>query len=157
MRARSRPPFCDRMDCSPPGCSVHEASQARILEWGTISFSGGIFLTQGSNPCLVRLLPWQADSLPLARSRAPPARKDPPPAPTPPSPKRGSGAKPGITVLTLRDTTRQQGSHLLFSGQTLLCCAASTTSRTPTSHHARLSTSATASHTQGLEKRVQLW
>ena len=24
---------CDRMDCSPPGSSVHRISQARILEW----------------------------------------------------------------------------------------------------------------------------
>ena len=27
------------MDCSPPGSSVHGISQARILEWVTISFS----------------------------------------------------------------------------------------------------------------------
>ena len=33
--------FCDPMDCSPPGCSVHEISQARILEWVAISSSGG--------------------------------------------------------------------------------------------------------------------
>ena len=25
--------LCDPMDCSPPGCSVHGISQARILEW----------------------------------------------------------------------------------------------------------------------------
>ena len=29
------------MDCSLPGSSVHEISQARILEWITISFSRG--------------------------------------------------------------------------------------------------------------------
>ena len=29
------------MDCSPPGCSVHGISQARIQEWVTISFSRG--------------------------------------------------------------------------------------------------------------------
>ena len=33
--------FCDPMDYSPPGSSVHEISQARILEWVTISFSRG--------------------------------------------------------------------------------------------------------------------
>ena len=27
------------MNCSPPGSSVHEISQARILEWVAISFS----------------------------------------------------------------------------------------------------------------------
>ena len=38
------------MDCSPPGSSVHEISQARILEWVAIPFSRGIFPTQGWNP-----------------------------------------------------------------------------------------------------------
>ena len=30
---------CDPMDCSPPDSSVHEISQARILEWVSIFFS----------------------------------------------------------------------------------------------------------------------
>ena len=42
--------------CSPPGSSVHWTLQARILEWGDIPFSRGIFLTQGSNPRLLWLL-----------------------------------------------------------------------------------------------------
>ena len=33
--------FCDTMDCSPPGSSVHGIFQARILEWVAISFSRG--------------------------------------------------------------------------------------------------------------------
>ena len=33
--------FCDPMDCSPPGISVHGISQARILERVIISFSRG--------------------------------------------------------------------------------------------------------------------
>ena len=33
--------FCDPIDCSLPGSSVHEISQARILEWVAISFSRG--------------------------------------------------------------------------------------------------------------------
>ena len=33
--------FCDPMDCSPPGCSVHGILQARKLEWVAISFSRG--------------------------------------------------------------------------------------------------------------------
>ena len=33
--------FCDSMDCSPPGSSVHGISQARILGWVAISFSMG--------------------------------------------------------------------------------------------------------------------
>ena len=33
--------LCDPMDCSPPGFSVHEILQARILEWVIVPFSGG--------------------------------------------------------------------------------------------------------------------
>ena len=32
---------CDRIDCSPPGSSVHGILQAIILEWVAISFSRG--------------------------------------------------------------------------------------------------------------------
>ena len=39
--AQSCPTLCDPMDCSPPGSSVHEIFQARILEWVAISFSRG--------------------------------------------------------------------------------------------------------------------
>ena len=33
--------ICDVVDCNPPSSSVHGISQARILEWVTISFSTG--------------------------------------------------------------------------------------------------------------------
>ena len=33
--------FCDPVECSPPGSSVHGISQARILEWVITSFSRG--------------------------------------------------------------------------------------------------------------------
>ena len=33
--------FCNHMDCSPPGSSVHGISQARILEMVAVSFSRG--------------------------------------------------------------------------------------------------------------------
>ena len=59
------PTLCDPVDGSPPGSSVCGILQARILEWVAISFSRGIFLTQGMNPCLLHLLQWQAGSLPL--------------------------------------------------------------------------------------------
>ena len=36
--AKLCPTFCDPTDCSPPGSSVHGISQARTLEWVTISF-----------------------------------------------------------------------------------------------------------------------
>ena len=37
--AQSWPTLCDPMDCSPPGSTVHEIFQTRILEWVAISFS----------------------------------------------------------------------------------------------------------------------
>ena len=51
--AESCPTLCDPTDCSPPGSSVHGILQARILECVAISFSRGIFPTQGSNPGLL--------------------------------------------------------------------------------------------------------
>ena len=35
--AQSCPTLCDRVDCSPPGSSVHGILQARILEWVAIA------------------------------------------------------------------------------------------------------------------------
>ena len=60
VHAQSYPTLGNPMNCSLPGSSVHGISQARILEWAAISSSKGIFLTQGSNPCLLH---WQVDSL----------------------------------------------------------------------------------------------
>ena len=34
--------LCDPVDCSPPGSSVHEILQARILKWAAILFSGDL-------------------------------------------------------------------------------------------------------------------
>ena len=45
--------FCNSMDCSLPGSSVHGILQARVLEWVAISNSKGIFLNQGSNSGLL--------------------------------------------------------------------------------------------------------
>ena len=49
--AHSCSTLCDR---SLRGFSVHGIFQARVLEWIAISFSRGIFLTQGSNLHLLR-------------------------------------------------------------------------------------------------------
>ena len=59
--------FCIPLDCSPPGSSVHEISQTRILKWVAIS-SRGIFPTQRSS---LSLLHWQVDSLPLKHQGGP--------------------------------------------------------------------------------------
>ena len=37
--AKLYPTLCNAMNCSQPGSSIHEISQARILEWAAISFS----------------------------------------------------------------------------------------------------------------------
>ena len=38
--------FCDPIDCSPPGSSIHGIFQARILGWVTISYSRGSSLAR---------------------------------------------------------------------------------------------------------------
>ena len=45
--------LCIPMACSPPCSSVHGILQARVLELVAISFSRGIFPTQGLNPGLL--------------------------------------------------------------------------------------------------------
>ena len=56
--------LCDRMDCSPPGSSVHGMLQARVLEWVAMSFSRGSSQPRDQT-CVSCLLHWQAGSLPL--------------------------------------------------------------------------------------------
>ena len=41
--AQSCPTLSDPMDYSPPGSSIHGIFQARVLEWGAIAFSDGVF------------------------------------------------------------------------------------------------------------------
>ena len=58
--------LCDPMDCRPPGSSVHGILWAIILVWVTMPFSRGSSPPRESHLCLLCLLHWQADSLPLA-------------------------------------------------------------------------------------------
>ena len=52
--AQTCPTFCNPVDCSPPGSSVHGISLARILEWV-------------ANPRIKPMPPaWQVDSLLLS-------------------------------------------------------------------------------------------
>ena len=37
--AQMCPTFCEPMDCSLTGSSVHGIFQARVLEWGAVAFS----------------------------------------------------------------------------------------------------------------------
>ena len=56
--------LCNPMDCSPSGSSVL-GILGKNSGVGCYFPLQGIFLTQGSNPCLLHLLHWQVDSLPL--------------------------------------------------------------------------------------------
>ena len=55
--------FCDPMDCSPPGSSVHVDSPGKNTGAGCHFLLRGIFPTQAAN---LRLLYWQVDSFPLS-------------------------------------------------------------------------------------------
>ena len=66
---QSCPALCNPMDCSPPGSSVHGILQVRIKDW--VALLWGIVPTQGSNPCLLRLLHRQEGSVPLASPEKP--------------------------------------------------------------------------------------
>ena len=57
--------LCEPMDCSPLGSSVCGDSPGKNTGVGCNGLLQGIFLTQGSNPHLLRFLHWQAGSLPL--------------------------------------------------------------------------------------------
>ena len=59
------------IDCGLPGFSVHGDSPGKNTGVDWHALLQGIFPTQGLNPYLLDLLPWQADSLPLAPSRKP--------------------------------------------------------------------------------------
>ena len=50
--SQSCPTLSDPLDCSLPGSSVHEISQARVLEWGAIAFSA----VPGYNGALLPIL-----------------------------------------------------------------------------------------------------
>ena len=58
--------LCDHTVCSPPGSSVHGIFPSKDTGVGCHFLLQGIFLTQGSNPSLLHLLHWQAESLPLS-------------------------------------------------------------------------------------------
>ena len=91
--SQSCPTLCDPMDCSPPGSSVYEIRQARILEWVAITFSRGIFLTQGLNlgllHCSTFFIVWAtreaaaAKSLQLCPTLCDPIDGSPPGSPVP--------------------------------------------------------------------------
>ena len=56
----------DPVDCGPQGSSVHGDSPGKNTGVGCHALLQAFFLTQGSNPGLLRLLHWQVGSLPPA-------------------------------------------------------------------------------------------
>ena len=71
LLAKSCPTLCDLMDCGPAGSSVHEISQARILEWVAISFPRGSSQPTDQTRISCKFPELQADSLPLSQPRKP--------------------------------------------------------------------------------------
>ena len=71
MCVLSCPLFCNPMDCSPPGSSVHGILQAETLEWVAISLLQGTFLAQESNLHLLCRRHWQTHFLPLSHLGSP--------------------------------------------------------------------------------------
>ena len=60
---QSCPTLCDPVGCSPLGSSVHGESPGKNMGMGCRNLLQGIFLSQGLNPHLLRLLQWQVGSL----------------------------------------------------------------------------------------------
>ena len=70
--------YCDPMDCSPPGSSVHGILQARTLEWVVIFFSRG-----SSRPRdRTHVSGLAVDSLPVSHSLISYCQPTPSPSPT---------------------------------------------------------------------------
>ena len=67
--AQSCPALCDPMDCNLPDSTARGLFQARLLDWFCHFLLQKIFPSPGSNSCRLRLLHWQADSLPLGHLR----------------------------------------------------------------------------------------
>ena len=59
--AQSCPTLSDHMDCSLPGSSVHGIFQARVLEWGAITFS--LLVCAAAAAKLLQLCPTLCDPI----------------------------------------------------------------------------------------------
>ena len=64
--AQSCPTLCNLRDCSLLSSSVQGIFTSKNTGVGSHFLLQGIFLTHGLNPCLLLVLHWQADSLPLS-------------------------------------------------------------------------------------------
>ena len=64
--AQSCPTLSDPKDCSPPGSSVHEIFQARVLEWGAIALRAIVTLVRSLNVLVSVLSPTSHSPLNLS-------------------------------------------------------------------------------------------
>ena len=71
MLTQPCPTFWDPMDGSPPGSSVHGIFPGKNTRVSCHFLLQGTFPIQGSNPGLLCLLHWQAESLPLSHQGSP--------------------------------------------------------------------------------------
>ena len=58
--------LCNSVDYSPPGSSIHGIISVKNTGAGCHFLLQRIFLTQGLNLCLLKLLHWLVNSLPLS-------------------------------------------------------------------------------------------
>src|SRR5574340_992076 len=65
------PSLSSPMDCSPTRLLCPWGSPGKNTGVGCHSLLRGLFMAQGSSPCLLRLLHWQAGSLPLVSGGKP--------------------------------------------------------------------------------------
>ena len=63
---------CDPMDCSPPGSSIHEILQARILEWAAMPSSRGHLPDLGIKPTSPAYPTLKVSCVPLSHWESPP-------------------------------------------------------------------------------------
>ena len=63
--------FCNPMACSLPGSSVYRIAEERLLDWVAISFSRGIFLTEGLKQHLLHLMHLRGILYPLSHWGSP--------------------------------------------------------------------------------------
>ena len=63
--------LCDPIGCSPPGSSVHDIFQARILEWLSFPTPGESSWPRDGSQVFCISCSWQADSLPLIHQGSP--------------------------------------------------------------------------------------
>ena len=68
---QSCPTPCNAMGCRLPSCFCPWNFSGKNTGVGCHFLLQGIFPTQGLNPCFLRLLRWQADSLPLSHLGSP--------------------------------------------------------------------------------------